>query len=163
MTVKEFLKAYPMEYRVSSLLDIVFGAREAIGHRPYAKCADGTCYSIQSDEDAHYCTYSDDDELLTVEVACLPEQELLDYCKHDMGLVGTGPRVVYGWVVLDVLEKAIAKHGGIVGIATNEEMWGVRPDVFKQQYINLWDSVRPELCSMSDLQDVSFDRYSNDR
>ena len=122
----------------------------------YVKCADGTCYSIRTGD----WSYSDD---YSVEVACLPEKRLAECSVDEGGFGSVAPsHVVYGYVPLDVFEEVVAGHGGIVGKATHEEMWGVQPCIIKHRYDILWDSVRPELCSMSDLQDVSCDRYSND-
>ena len=92
------------------------------GLRPYAKCADGTCFSIQTGAETPYRKrYSDIDEN-TVEVACLPEPALQEY--GDLGGFLSTDHLVYGYVPISMLDQVLTAHGGIIGIATNEEMWG---------------------------------------
>lgn len=104
MTTNEFLKVSAMKpYRIYSTGII----------RNAAKCTDGFSVSIQANAGA-YCTPRDAFamEYKTVELGYPSSTDslIMDYAEDSECPTGT----VYGYVPVDVVDKLIKKHGGII-------------------------------------------------
>lgn len=88
--------------------------------RPGVICADGFTISIQASSN-HYCSPRTDDaeEYESVELGFPSEKEdlIMEYVEDDQDPTQT----VYGWVPVDVVDKMLEKHGGIVDIRSNKE------------------------------------------
>ena len=103
MTVNEYLEANSKRYPNSNHPC----NREAI------VCADGMTLSVQASS-GHYCTPREDDgPYSSVEVGYPSEAvpELLVYAESPETPTGT----IYGYVPVELVDAAIAAHGGIVG------------------------------------------------
>lgn len=105
MTAKEYLKKTIKKHEY----DDGFCFQEI---RPRAVCKDGFSVSIQASR-GHYCTPREDflEDYDTVELGYPSEglEELADYAE-DEDLTKT----VYAQVPIEILEKIISKHGGII-------------------------------------------------
>ena len=81
--------------------------------RPYIECADGFTISVQA-SDFHYCSprINGADQYENVELGFpnMEEPLIADYAVDPDDLTQT----VYGYVPIDVVNKLIEKHGGIV-------------------------------------------------
>lgn len=81
--------------------------------RPYVRCADGFCVSIQA-SDGHYCSprVKGDVTYDTVELGfpSIEEPLIAGYAEDPDNLTNT----VYGWVPVEIVDQVIEKHGGIV-------------------------------------------------
>lgn len=92
--------------------------------RPYVLCADGSAFSLQ--DGAGCCAYpAGEDYPATLEVACRREA-LLDDAGHNAGALHKllPEYFIYSYVPMDTLDAVIAAHGGIVGEAAPDQMWG---------------------------------------
>ncbi len=105
MTVKEYLKRTIVKHN----FDDGFFIQEL---RPRAVCKDGFSVSIQASK-CHYCNPRKDflKEYDEVELGFPSEglNELADYAED-----GDLTETVYGFVPIELVEKLIEKHGGIV-------------------------------------------------
>ena len=81
--------------------------------RPRVKCKDGFKISIQASE-GHYCSPSVDGDVIYNEVELgypnMEDELIAEYAEDPDKLTDT----VYGWVPVDIVNKLIEKHGGIV-------------------------------------------------
>lgn len=113
MTVREFLKLTAYSYKTDKY--------EIPLIRPRVVCKDNFSVSIQASY-AHYCTprkniqLTDSDEYLTVELGYPSKDDDLikEYAEY-----AENPETydtVYGYVPVNIVEKLIKKHGGIIGI-----------------------------------------------
>lgn len=88
--------------------------------RPAVICADGFQISIQASEH-HYCAPRNNmaKEYESVELGFPSEKEdlIMEYVEDDQDPTGT----VYGWVPVEVVDKMLEKHGGIVDIRNAKE------------------------------------------
>lgn len=79
---------------------------------PSVRCADGFNMSVQASS-GHYCSPRNDvGPWVTVEVG-FPSQacaDLMPYAENADAPCDT----VYGWVPVEVVEKVIADHGGVL-------------------------------------------------
>lgn len=79
---------------------------------PSVRCVDGFNMSVQASS-GHYCSPRNDvGPWVTVEVG-FPSQkcdDLMPYAENADDPCGT----VYGWVPVEVVEKVIADHGGVL-------------------------------------------------
>lgn len=82
-------------------------------NRPHVECADGFKVSIQASRN-HYCSPRVDGDIIYDEVELgypnTEEPELLEYAEDPDRLKST----VYGYVPVELVNKIIEKHGGIV-------------------------------------------------
>ena len=76
-------------------------------------CADGFKMSMQASH-AHYCSPREDglNDYDTIEIGFPSEKEelLMDYAEDGSNPTGT----VYGWVPVEIVDKIIRKHGGLL-------------------------------------------------
>jgi hypothetical protein len=81
--------------------------------RPRVKCADGFEVSVQASEN-HYCEprINGAEQYESVELGYpnMEEPELMEYAEDPVDPTGT----VYGWVPVELVNKLIDKHGGII-------------------------------------------------
>ena len=81
--------------------------------RPYIECADGFTISVQA-SDFHYCSprINGADQYENVELGFpnMEEPLIADYAVDPDDLT----QAVYGYVPIEVVNKLIEKHGGIV-------------------------------------------------
>ena len=84
------------------------------GHRPRVHCADGFSVSVQASQ-WHYCRPRTDnaEEYKAVELGypSAADDLIIDYAE-DNNYTDT----VYGYVPVEIVEKLIEKHGGIVDL-----------------------------------------------
>ena len=94
-----------------------YGERWCI--RPSMECADGFTISVQASE-IHYCSprINGADQYENVELGFpnMEEPLIADYAVDPDDLTQT----VYGYVPIEVVNKLIEKHGGIVNQTTEE-------------------------------------------
>lgn len=105
-TINEYLK------RTTKVTVLPLGfIRQEI--RPRMKCADGFEVSVQASE-THYCepriNGAEHYESVELGFPNTEELELMEYAEDPVDPTGT----VYGWVPVEVVNKLIEKHGGIV-------------------------------------------------
>ena len=81
--------------------------------RPRVKCKDGFEISIQASE-GHYCSPRVDGDVIYTKVELgypnMEDELIVEYAEDPDKLTDT----VYGWVPVDIVNKLIEKHGGIV-------------------------------------------------
>ena len=81
--------------------------------RPHVKCKDGFEVSVQASF-GHYCSPRDSGDIVYDQVELgfpnAVEPELLEYAEDSDKPTET----VYGWVPVELVNKIIEKHGGIV-------------------------------------------------
>lgn len=76
------------------------------------RCADGLDFSVQANSTA-YCTPRTDDGPYTAVEVGFPSQrveELMEYAEDPE----RPTRTVYGWVPVEVVERIVEAHGGII-------------------------------------------------
>ena len=87
--------------------------------RPAMECVDGFTISVQA-SDVHYCSprINGADQYENVELGFpnMEESLIADYAEDSDDLTHT----VYGYVPIEVVNKLIEKHGGIVNQTTEE-------------------------------------------
>lgn len=87
--------------------------------RPGMECADGFTISVQASK-IHYCSprINGADQYENVELGFpnMEEPLITDYAENPDDLTHT----VYGYVPIEVVNKLIEKHGGIVNQTTEE-------------------------------------------
>lgn len=97
---------------VKAFLESTYNSKERFLVRPSVICNDGFTISIQGGDDFHYCTPRKRvNEYEAVELGYPSESDplIMEYAEDPFNPTNT----VYGFVPLDVVEKLIAKHGGI--------------------------------------------------
>lgn len=97
---------------VKAFLESTYNSKERFPVRPSVICNDGFTVSIQGGDDFHYCTpHKRANEYETVELGYPSESDplIMEYAEDP----AIPTKTVYGFVPLDVVEKLIAKHGGI--------------------------------------------------
>lgn len=97
---------------VKAFLEDTYNPNDRYFVRPPVVCKDGFTVSIQGGDDFHYCTPRKwVNEYEEVELGLPSEKDplIMEYAENP----DIPTRTVYGWVPLDVVEKLIAKHGGI--------------------------------------------------
>ena len=113
MTVKQF-----MDDNFFTIRSLGFGVIRVI--RPRAICADGYSVSIQGSV-KHYCSpreWAPEDGFTEVELGypSEPDELIEDYAEDPEDLTGT----VYGRVPVELVQKLVDKHGGIIGVKTEQ-------------------------------------------
>lgn len=83
-----------------------------LDHVPQIKCADGFVMSVQASS-GHYCVPRNSiGPWAQVEVG-YPSKRVVDFMPYMDGGKGTKPtETVYGYVPIELVVKAIARHGG---------------------------------------------------
>jgi hypothetical protein len=76
------------------------------------RCADGFHMSVQA-SCGHCCSPRDDFGPWTKVEVGFPSQECDDFLPYAINAVGYDKNV-FGWVPVEVVEKVISEHGGIV-------------------------------------------------
>ena len=97
---------------VKAFLEDTYNPNDRYFIRPFVACKDGFTVSIQGGDDFHYCTPRKRvNEYEAVELGFPSESDplIMEYAENP----AIPTETVYGWVPLDVVEKLIAKHGGI--------------------------------------------------
>lgn len=93
-------------------LKITFDANKEWNVRPPVICADGYTVSIQGGTPSHYCVPRDAcNEYLKVELGF---PSVLDYELEEFAETPNTTDTVFGYVPIDVVERVIEKHGGII-------------------------------------------------
>lgn len=106
-----------MNVTVKEYLKLSFDLRNPHQVRLPVICKDGFTVSIQGGTEFHYCSpRMHCCEFESVELG-FPSQydELIEEYAEDDNYTGT----VYGYVPIEVVEKLIEKHGGIVDVKTS--------------------------------------------
>lgn len=90
--------------------------------RPWVVCKDGFKVSIQASKN-HYCeprtNFPPDDEYISVELGFpnMVDSLILPYAEDPEEPTGT----VYGQVPVEIVDKMLKKHGGIVDVQTEDD------------------------------------------
>lgn len=132
MTANEYLKKFCKINTISYQYDWTIQL-----NRPYAVCADGFGVSIQA-SDCHYCE---------PRISQRPENEFVPYETVELGYPSAADEdllpyqecpnredpteSVYGYIPVSIVDKVLAKHGGIDITAT----W----NYFKEQHTDLYE------------------------
>ena len=89
------------------------------GIRPCMKCADGFSISVQASE-FHYCkprvNKADNYESVELGLPNAVEPLIMEYAENP----DDPTKTVYGWVPVEIVDKVIEKHGGIINFNEGE-------------------------------------------
>ena len=106
MTVKEFLATTIKSHKYP------FSDEVIQENRPRLLCNDGFSISVQASK-FHYCSPrldgAQDYEAVELGYPSMEDELINEYAEDDWNYTET----VYGYVLIDVVEKLIEKHGGI--------------------------------------------------
>lgn len=114
MTINEFLQKYRKQRNGMQIV------------RPRVRCADGYTVSVQANEYCYCSPRSDADHYDKVELGypSSEDSELIEYAENEIHPCDT----VYGYVPVDLVDKVLEKHGGIVGADFSNDKAGFWED-----------------------------------
>lgn len=98
---------------VTEFLESSFDPSNPYQVRPRIYCKDGFSFSVQGGTEFHYCTpHIHCNQYIKVELGfpSVADPFLAGYAEDPSDLTGT----VYGYIPIEVVERLVERHGGIV-------------------------------------------------